>query len=872
MRCITKKLIAIIFSVISLNCYSLIDVESLETTYIQIKVKKLKDDFFEVKYNFFTDEYYIGLNTLFYLLEIFTLDINPEKREVSGELDGKKIDVRFPEDKSFEENGELYISPDLLKEYLNFSQANYNPNILSLELQPNFTLAYEQREKGKLERIRLDNKTSNKQQRYDYEMKGKVLRPGLLKLNYSIPDIDNQDYYLDYEYGTEFLYGQYYMNGSLKPKSEINDVKLVYSNFWKNNTITLGTYSPQTPSFVNLSSSLIGVNINADSTYSKRENGVTIIKGEAINADSVEIYRNNILLDYETPHNNQFQFEINDGILNADYLLKIYYNDGKIEERWVYSLGNEASLEAGKSKFILQSGKNEDNGKLQNIVGGYYGVSNTLTVGTEFYNLNLDSGENFNFLENSILFKTQELKFPFLINYKNYYLLDYDEFSHNLSLTQKIGSFNLKFERENYSKNIYMKNNTKRSTSFSINTSRWNTSFDIGIQKKRAIQDDSTELDIKSLYGAIYSSIFAPLSLNLRVEKTFTKDNEGIIYSPSLSFARGFNLILDGKIEKYRDETEQSYSLKIGKRQLPIIKDKVYGDLNFQVLYDHKYKEFQYGVSFNIELDGFLKTSLKNTVSVNADKQVQRTSGVTLGKVINLSNPLIEMNNNSGVNDFIIQGHIFLDKNGNGIYDSEDEPIEGASIEVENYKAKSRKDGFYLLSGISDKDIVTLKVNRKTIDIMQKNTKGDINIKVKNSRSINIDIPVETVSMLTGNIWNTDDFIEKKFTQNIANTLIILEKDGELYREIDPEFDGMFFLDDVSPGKYKLIFTYLGVDNVTFEPKELEVNVALENPYEGLYIDSLDTKMVLKDSDTEQEMINEAENIIDEFDDLINFD
>lgn len=183
--------------------------------------------------------------------------------------------------------------------------------------------------------MRLDNKTNNKVKNYNYEMRGKLLRPGLLKLNYSVPNIDEQSYYLDFEYGTEFLYGQYYMNGSMKPESEIDEVKLIYSNFWKNNTITLGTYSAQTPNFVNISSKLIGINLNADSTYSRKENGVTIIKGEAINADSVEIYRNNILLDYTTVINNQFQFEIDDGILNSDYLLKIYYNDGKIEERWV---------------------------------------------------------------------------------------------------------------------------------------------------------------------------------------------------------------------------------------------------------------------------------------------------------------------------------------------------------------------------------------------------------------------------------------------------------------------------------------------------------------------------------------------------------
>ena len=47
-----------------------------------------------------------------------------------------------------------------------------------------------------------------------------------------------------------------------------------------------------TPSFLNIDTDVIGINLNGDTTYTRRENGITIIKGEAIGAESVEIYRN----------------------------------------------------------------------------------------------------------------------------------------------------------------------------------------------------------------------------------------------------------------------------------------------------------------------------------------------------------------------------------------------------------------------------------------------------------------------------------------------------------------------------------------------------------------------------------------------------
>ena len=196
------------------------------------------------------------------------------------------------------------------------------------------------------------------------------------------------------------------MNGILKPKSEISTAKLSYSNFYKENNLSIGTFNMVTPSFLNIDTDVIGINLNGDTTYTRRENGITIIKGEAIGAESVEIYRNNVLLDYTSIINNNFKFEINDGILNSTYLLKIYYENGKIEEKWVYSLGDENILENGKKKVVAQSGKSTSNGDFQNIYGLYYGVNDYLTLGAEIQNLKDLDNKKYNFLKTSTIFNT----------------------------------------------------------------------------------------------------------------------------------------------------------------------------------------------------------------------------------------------------------------------------------------------------------------------------------------------------------------------------------------------------------------------------------------------------------------------------------
>lgn len=78
----------------------------------------------------------------------------------------------------------------------------------------------------------------------------------------------------------------------------------------------------------------------------------------------------------------------------------------------------------------------------------------------------------------------------------------------------------------------------------------------------------------------------------------------------------------------------------------------------------------------------------------------------------------------------------------------------------------------------------------------------------------------------------------------------------------------MYFLDDVTPGKYKLRFLYLGIENVEFEPKEIDIEVKLENLDEGIYIEGLDTRMLIRKTENNIESIKSNE-LLDEFDDLI---
>lgn len=154
-----KLLPFLIFSMlISTPLYSIEGYENFEDSYIQISAKKIKDDFFMVKYDYDNEEVYIGMNALFYFMELYGLEVNIGKKSISGKLEGKNLNVSFSDDEAYVLDEELFVNSKALERKMNFSSIKYDFSSLRLTLDPNFILPYEEREKGKVERLRLDSR------------------------------------------------------------------------------------------------------------------------------------------------------------------------------------------------------------------------------------------------------------------------------------------------------------------------------------------------------------------------------------------------------------------------------------------------------------------------------------------------------------------------------------------------------------------------------------------------------------------------------------------------------------------------------------------------------------------------------------------
>lgn len=379
-----------------------------------------------------------------------------------------------------------------------------------------------------------------------------------------------------------------------------------------------------------------------------------------------------------------------------------------------------------------------------------------------------------------------------------------------------------------------------------------------------AEKEAEKENTYESIYGLIESYELSPVFLSLKVEKSIDDDNEKILYNPYISYVgnNGMSVIADAKIEKEenRDEYEQEYSLRFNLRRQKFLNGKVYADFGLEARYRNDTHKPTYGITFNIELDDLIYGRINTNTRINESGQSSTTTGVYLSKIVDISNPARQIKKNISLTNAWIHGKVFLDKNNNGVFDEGEIPLPNVGVTTDNAIFFTDENGNYTAEGLYSNDVINFGIDRKTIDPMTKHLKGTLKVKVRKSAGMKIDIPISIVSMVTGNIWNTEELSEREFIQYLTMTTILLEKDGEIVDEVDPEFDGMFFFEDVPSGKYKIKFQYLGQDNIGFSNPELEIEVKLSDTEEGEYFEGFDTKMIRTE---------ETEEVSDEFQDDI---
>ena len=841
------KYILIVISFLSLfvTASGVENYETFDESYAEIRCGQLRNSFFPMRYDGENEKVFIGVTALFYFLELYDVETDLDKLTVSYTVKGEKKKIKLDERNAFVLDDELYVEMDTLKKKFDFRNITFDYSMLTLSLIPNFLLPNEERAQGKIDRLRFDAQ-KDEDTKDDYIIMGrKVLTPGFVKLNYYSYDFPKYDN-LSYEYGNQFLYGSLYLNGDLKDGDIVNYGNLTYDDILGENDLVLGNIYMDKPHFINASSDVIGISLNNERTYFFRDSGMTIIKGEAEGAETVELYTGSFLLDYIHPTSKNFEFKISDGSMSDSYIMKIYYADGKYEERKVFSINDLNILQKGKNKINMQIGKESKTGHEQGNFVLYYGLTDNLTAGVGYGMLTSPSGKKFDFFRNNILFNSRHKIAPTLIEFKNYYEMNSNENNYNIILTQKYKKMQMKVAHEKYSEYIYNENSIKEYNSLSLGRTFNRNYVEVGLEEKYYLKYEKSRRKNMYLYWNSYS--FNPFYLSVKMDKSLEEESNEYGVYPTISYYGFFTTILEGGFEKDgRGKWKDYYSLKLDKRDVKIIQDKLYGDIGIFVRYSpcRDMEKLRYGISFSVKFDDFIYMRTTTDTRKSQNSKSETITGLEVTKVFDLGSPAAQYDNRSSVTNASIHGKIYLDKNSNDIFDEGDIPIEGACVLIDGSKFYSNENGDYIANGIATPTVVSLEVDRKTIDPMYKSNFSKIRIKTLPSTKMALDIPLDIISIISGNIYNKLDVPENKFSRKLSLVSIELVKDGKIVDETKPEFDGMYFFEDVLPGRYKIRFVYFGPEDIEFSEKELDIDVDTTGGDTGEYFEGYDVDMFL---------------------------
>ncbi|MGL4652745.1 hypothetical protein [Cetobacterium sp.] len=831
-----------------------------EEAYIELEMRGHKNDFYRILLDEETEQIYIGIGEFIDFSRIQNLRFDRRGLRIKGNLDEEReIDVRFPKDSVIEMNDDVFVKLDDFKKYFNIRSSNWDEERYVLTLTPEFKTQDEYIRELNAQRslLGLARREEEMLQNEEYiQNKKKLLSPGILKFVYVNEDFKQNDYYIDIDYGTELLYGEFQISQRVYPESELDYIRLQYKEIFGEYYLTFGDFYLESDSIFDNEKSLRGVSFSKNEYYGIRIDNRTVVEGLAYNASLVELYRNGNLEDFQMMTGDNFSFRVRNSSSSDRYTIKIFYRDGREETKDIYILGNQTILEKGENDFVVQAGEGNNQKKEQYLVKYRKGLTKDLTVtaGTSF--LENRESEKYEVVEGALAYRFGLDEYPTLVSVTILDEIESGELNYKTALEQKLPSnMDLYFRYENYGDRVAEKINVKELYNVELSKNFRRLGGTIGYLKETYNSNNYDEYYLNLDY--VFTSNIR-LSLNNEYYKRGFSDEdfnklEGFGTEMKMSYS-GFNGILatlEGKLN-YEDNERVDDEVKLGVTKTTSNKGVFKNvDTAFEVGHSREKGTF-FELRFTYIFD---KNIYIEFPDIRREDEKTRIGG-RVEKSFYLGNPLLPLNNNS-VTDGWVEGTVFIDENANGIFDENEQRYEGAEILTSGGVGLAKENGQYIVGDITNTDIHTIEVNRETIDPMLIQGKDIIKFKGATSSKVKVDIPLVPVSMLSGYVQSSSSLDERKYHSILATLDIVLKKGDEEIKRITPEIDGYYFFEDVSPGEYRIEIIPNSKRYKGHFDKRV-INVKIKGGREGDYFEE-NNFIVSKVEILDEEILDEAE-------------
>jgi hypothetical protein len=757
---------------------------------------------------------------------------------------------------SIEVDGRLYIDKETIGELLPLKKVKWIAEKYTLAISPDFNLPLDNRVNAERRKRKIEADKNSQEDSLETDLflkvDRKVIDLGMLKLRYDMNDFSN--YFnkeetkgnLEMDYSSQLFYGDFNIRHNLYASGELQNISLKYPYLLKDKTVTFGDNYVSGNDILGYNSKIRGISVSNNGYSVQRSGRELTIRGEAPKNATVEIYQNGKVVDYQTVEGKEYQFTLTMRSQNDAFNIKIYDRNGVlIKEKSINVMAGHDFLSQGKWDYDFFYGQNPqgENRAWDDLKYGLsYGLTNNLTYSFNYYDTR-NEDKLYRYTKHQTRYRFSTLIVPLLINFSYYDSLEDPSEGYITELESELFSHQLYYSYEQYSHRLAEDEGKDSYQQAEISGDYGRSDYFVRFSNENYQGRKKYQYD----KGLSYD-ITRAIRMDWDLGKTVTIDNNTRDNNKSANYTGGigfnaslgdFTYSLDAGYNAGRD-TKWQYSGRMRKR---------FGqDSKYSYNVDVDYNEndlFSLAIGFEYKFNAFLKADY----DYNSDRDPMHSVGASYEQVINLKKPFT-LNSARNPDQGYLEGAVFIDKNGNGTKEPNEEPLAGVGVGIGKNKVKTNSEGLFYLSDIAPYRKNKLRYDYSSTMIDPTLSAGDLNELVlipASGKKVAMGLVPQSLIMGSINLPSVERKIRKKF---FSYAEIIVEKNGVYYRTIKPEYDGFYVVQDLQPGEYSLTINYLGSETITLKKDVLEISV--KGGETGDFYDGINFKV----TDIQAEKIN----------------
>ncbi|MEG0135015.1 MAG: hypothetical protein RR682_03295 [Cetobacterium sp.] len=765
------------------------------------------------RYYFSLLKYFEGIEFKNYRLENNSLNMFLGKRLKNVVIDfnkGKIVGLEktvLKQDEYFIENGDYFLESDLFRDIF-LDGLDINDSRMKISMSTTYLTPKDIRNGLKSSEEKIESK--NSMDDFYYTNSRELFDIGYMRFNFDktftkSDGIKDNDWSGLLEYQGPMLYGELTTTYDVR-ESLLTGANLYYPNLPNNHYLELrGT---------NIDNDYWEKSIIFEKDKGYFEDGKKFIIKENVPIGSrVELVYMGATIAIANEENGIVEFSNSEIKSDREYMLRIHAKDGQIFTRIIQTSDDFNQQNKGEFQYKLFASEDKESSKNILEIGTFYGVTENLTVGGDYYKTPELIDDKYIYVERAkgeIVYSNFLRTYPYTLVLGGEEILSPDIFDETTTFEGlfqiKINDLKLRYENGYYSEYY----DSKKSEGFTVQYTPWNfLRLDYSYQrleKYNGEKENGAEIDIE------FTKNFKRILTTFQFEKNIEDEKR---YSINLYYTgyRDYSMRWNNSITEAGGDFESTIELYNRATRNGL-------DYSFELSYSELQKEkFVFKVSIDYDnwfnFDMFAGDKGNYDVSVGLDRIVD---------LKNITKPLESMDSSR------VKVITFLDENNNNKFDDNEDFIGNVEVKINQETKLTKQNKPTYFYGVPNDILYSFepKVRKPGYDTIN----SKFSLKGKHGGNIEAYIPIKPLFTISGNL-----LLEDSTRTDIYEKVVIKIKDdnNETVSGTVPDEFGSYDISGLRAGKY--IFEISSFGN--------EESLLVRTPIEVKYVKGQKNIMVI---------------------------